>query len=340
MKTSEPILNPAPPRLVPTIVKGFDMVASHVHLILLPILLDLFLWLGPKLRIDQLLAPLWQVVSENMLKIASPDMLDTIMSVTILYTQMLEQVNLLSAIRTIPVGLPSLIARIGVLASPLQTPWEFQLSSYRIGIAIIGALILSGFFLGTIYFNSLARFSQEEPGKLNWSILAAQYAQVLILFLILIALLIVFSIPLMLVTSALSLISSSLAQILVILVIFMGLWLVMPLVFSAHGIFVLDQKVVPSMLFSLRLVRFFLPGTSLFILITIMVSEGLNKIWTLPGTGSWLMGLGIAGHAFIVTALLAASFLYYRDGIKWMQFNIQRMNDSKQEDGGNQVEHQ
>ena len=91
MKTSEPILNPAPPRLVPTIVKGFDMVASHVHLILLPILLDLFLWLGPKLRIDQLLAPLWQVVSENMLKIASPDMLDTIKSVTILYTQMTEE---------------------------------------------------------------------------------------------------------------------------------------------------------------------------------------------------------------------------------------------------------
>ena len=141
------------------------MVASHVHLILLPILLDLFLWLGPKLRIDQLLAPLWQVVSENMLKIASPDMLDTIKSVTILYTQMLEQVNLLSAIRTIPVGLPSLIARIGVLASPLQTPWEFQLSSYRIGIAIIGALILSGFFLGRSISIFLRGFRKKSRGS-------------------------------------------------------------------------------------------------------------------------------------------------------------------------------
>jgi len=65
-------------------------------------------------------------------------------------------------------------------------------------------------------------------------------------------------------------------------------------------------------------------------------------VWTLPGTDSWLMVLGIGGHAFIVTALLAASFLYYRDGLKWMQYNIQKMTDAmkKQEDGGTSVEQQ
>ena len=76
------------------------------------------------------------------------------------------------------------------------------------------------------------------------------------------------------------------------------------------------------------------------ILFSILISEGLNMVWTLPGTDSWLMVLGISGHAFIVTALLAASFLYYRDGIKWMQFNIQKMTDTmkQQEDGGTTVE--
>jgi len=87
-------------------------------------------------------------------------------------------------------------------------------------------------------------------------------------------------------------------------------------------------------------VRFFLPGTSFFILVCILINEGLNMVWTIPGTASWLLLIGIGGHAFIVTALLAASFLYYRDGIKWMQYNVQKMTETlkKQESGGTQDE--
>lgn len=63
-------------------------------------------------------------------------------------------------------------------------------------------------------------------------------------------------------------------------------------------------------------------------------------LWTLPGAGSWLMALGIAGHSFVVTGLICASFLYYRQGLIWMQFNIQKMREAskKQESGGISVE--
>jgi hypothetical protein len=232
------------------------------------------------------------------------------------------------------------MARLGEITSPLQLSWVFETPSLRLGIAAIGGLLMLGFFLGTIYFNSLARFSQLEPANFNWKKLFSQYAQTLVFFLILVGLLIAVSIPMLILISVLSLISAGLAQFFLMLIVFLALWLVLPLVFSPHGIFALDQKVVPSMLLSLRMVRFYLPGTSLFILFSILISEGLNMVWTLPGTDSWLMVLGISGHAFIVTALLAASFLYYRDGIKWMQFNIQKMTDTmkQQEDGGTTVE--
>lgn len=342
MNTNEPILTAAPPRLVPTIVKGFNTIAAQVHLILLPLLIDLFLWLGPKLRVSQLLTPIWKMVNANMLKLSPPEMLETIKTATALYTQMLEQANLFSIIRTIPIGVPSLIVRLGEVISPLQLSWEYQVPSFRVGVAIIGGLLMVGFFLGTLYFNNISRFSQAEPESFDWNKFISQYAQILIFFLILVALLIAVSIPMMILISVLSLISSGLAQFLMILVFFIALWLALPLVFSPHGIFALDQKVVPSMLLSLRMVRFFLPGTSFFILFSILLSEGLNMVWTLPGTDSWLLVLGIAGHSFVVTALLAASFLYYRDGIKWMQYNIQKMTDStkKQDDGGNAVEQQ
>ena len=91
-----------------------------------------------------------------------------------------------------------------------------------------------------------------------------------------------------------------------------------------------------SILLSIRMVRFFLPGTGMFVLTAILISEGMNLLWELPDPTSWLTLVGIAGHAFIVTAMLAASFIYYRDGLHWMQENIQRMSTpmGNQEIGG------
>jgi hypothetical protein len=44
----------------------------------------------------------------------------------------------------------------------------------------------------------------------------------------------------------------------------------------------------------------------------------MDLLWTTPETDSWLFLLGLIGHAFVSSGILAASFIYYRDGIKWM----------------------
>ena len=43
------------PKLIPTFKTGFDTVANRISLILLPLALDLFLWLGPHFSIKQVL---------------------------------------------------------------------------------------------------------------------------------------------------------------------------------------------------------------------------------------------------------------------------------------------
>jgi len=45
----------------------------------------------------------------------------------------------------------------------------------------------------------------------------------------------------------------------------------------------------------------------------------LNYLWKVPPSDSWMTLVGIAGHAFITTAILAASFVYYRDMNVWLQ---------------------
>jgi len=340
MNINEPILDASPPRLFPTLLKGFNTVAGRVQLILIPLLLDLFLWLGPKLRVHDLFVPILNELSTTMLKIAPQDLLETVNATSSLYIEFLEQFNLFTFLRTFPIGIPSLLARIASLDSPLDLAGIIEVPSFRIGIAILGGLLLAGFFLGTLFFNSLSRLSLDEPAKFDWKQLFSHFTQALIFFLILIALLTMISIPVFIILSILSLVSAPLAQFVLLGMIFLLIWMALPLVFSPHGIFALDQKVVPSMLLSMRMVRFFLPGTSLFIIFCILISEGFNLLWALPGTGSWLLALGIGGHAFIVTGLLCASFVYYREGLKWMQFNIQKMQKASRnpESGGTTVE--
>jgi hypothetical protein len=38
-----------------------------------------------------------------------------------------------------------------------------------------------------------------------------------------------------------------------------------------------------------------------------------------PEETSWLSLVGVAGHAFVTTGLLAASFIYYRDADRWVK---------------------
>jgi hypothetical protein len=92
----------------------------------------------------------------------------------------------------------------------------------------------------------------------------------------------------------------------------------MPVFFSVHGIFALHLNAFRSILGSLRMVRFTLPNTGLFLLVFVIINTGMNFLWNTPSENSWWMLVGIAGHAFVSTALLAASFIYYRDINVWL----------------------
>lgn len=75
--------------------------------------------------------------------------------------------------------------------------------------------------------------------------------------------------------------------------------------------------------------RMTMPTTAFFLLSILLISEGLDILWRVPPEKSWLTLLGVGGHAFITSALLAASFIYYRDADLWTQGTI-RMLKSQQ----------
>jgi hypothetical protein len=71
--------------------------------------------------------------------------------------------------------------------------------------------------------------------------------------------------------------------------------------------------------------RFTLPTSSLFVLTALLLGMGLNVLWSVPTEDSWLALVGILGHAFITTALLASSFIYYQQMTTWLETVLARL---------------
>jgi hypothetical protein len=129
----------------------------------------------------------------------------------------------------------------------------------------------------------------------------------------------------MLILTLLTLFSPLAASIALFGLVLVSFWLIVPLFFIPHGIFVRRQNALYSIFSSFRMARFTLPTSAMFVFTTFILSTGLNYLWSVPGGDSWMTLIGIAGHAFITTAMLAASFVYYRDMNRWLQAAIEKI---------------
>ena len=316
----------APPKLINAFIAGFNTVASHVYLLLLPVAFDLLLWFGPRLRLQGLLGPVVDDTTRYLLEMNSADLASRLTSVGQIYSEVLKRFNLVSLMRTFPIGVPSLLASQSPLDNPFGAAQVFEIKSMLSAGVLMAAIMLIGFVLGCLYFNLLARTTIEGKASFDFSKFLTQVGLTLLLTVGLIVLLVVLSIPGLLLMSVFAVINPGLADIAMIVIFFILLWLLVPLIFTPHGIYSGQRNLLVSVVTSVRLVRFFLPGTGIFLLFAILISQGLDILWRMPPASSWMTAVGIFGHAFIYTSMFAASFIYFRNGMGWMLHNIQNQN--------------
>jgi hypothetical protein len=131
------------------------------------------------------------------------------------------------------------------------------------------------------------------------------------------------SLPILMITSVLVMISPDVGVFVLIALVFLAAWISLPLIFSMHGIFTYRQPFRVSLANSIRLGRYAGPQIATFAVVILILGNGLNYLWSIPAADDWLLMVGIAGHAFISTALLAGSFIYYRSAMRWVQEIIQ-----------------
>jgi len=314
---------PPPPGLVASLARGFDSVANHVALILPPVLLDLFLWLGPRLRIQQFLQPIINMIP--LLPFTTPPAPADLAAFQQRLTDFASHFNLFSVLRTFPVGTPSLLSWSlpGTNAASFRSPANLEAGSFFGVTGWTLLLALVGLLVGCLYYYwvSGAAIQREKEHSLFHAI-----KQTFAVSLLWGGLFLLVGLPAAtFVSLVLQVIPASLVGIAAFLVIAVLIWLALPFFFSPYGIYTSKMNALNAFLSSLHMVRYTLPNTGLFLLAFLIINQGLNLLWNTPSQASWWMLVGIAGHAFVSTALLAASFIYYRDINAWLKTVLEQL---------------
>ncbi len=300
-----------PPSLIETISTGFVALNQRPGVLIIPIALNLFLWLGTRLSLEPFLSQQYETLS---------------FFVSFLTPEPLQQDQVIYSIQNADMRLPlallnvvPVLALAGQRTNPLHPPPEIQVSGF--GGTIAAALILNGLALAlsSIYLTELGfgveRLS-EHPAKPIGSRLrkAALVAFRIVGYLVLLVLILFvvggpFFILLVLTSQAFPLIVP-----LVVLVGFL-VWLYLSLYtgYAVEAIIISEVGPYQALVNSVTMVhRYFLSALGLWLL-SVLIQVGLGIVWEQVSYS--LLGLlaAIVGSAYVGSGLAAARFVFYRD---------------------------
>jgi len=312
---------PPPPGIINSIKSGFDLIANNIVAILPPFLLNLFLWLGPRLRMDAL----FDLIKADVITIWKSGGIPAadIQRAIGLYEAVIPNINLFWTFRTFPIGISCLFLPQENLPTPLGNAAVWQVGAAGLP-GWIFLLTLLGWVGGGLYFRSIALLAQSDKSAPPLGVFRAIVQTILVSFSWgLLSLFI--GAPIFMILAIILQLNSFLANLLMLIFSLMSMWAIVPLFFWSHGIFLKRQNAFASILSSFQMARLTLPMSSLFVLTIFLLSFGLNFLWSIPPEDSWMTLVGILGHSFVATALLASSFVYYRDTSAWLPVIIEKI---------------
>ncbi len=310
VKTPQP---KQPIGIVQSLSSGFDLVARHPQLMMLPIFLDVFLWLGPHLSAYPVFRALISLVQTA--GMAAMDA--TTSQQTEMLQKLLEQIgqtfNLFSWLSPTLLGVPSLMAGALELKIPSGTPVVWSVSSSLVYLGLFVAFSLIGLVLSAIYFGMVAVQVCQQPLRPNrivalwWGLFKIACLSILVVIFI--------GFPTMLVATIGAFFNLLVAQFIMLMGLSVLLWALFYLAFTVHGVALRDISVLRSVQASVYLMRTQFPPTMGLLIVAILIDIGLGFLWNTPPSDSWVKAAGILGHAFVATGLIAATALYYVDRV-------------------------
>jgi hypothetical protein len=293
--------------VVETLSSGYATVNRHPWIVAIPVLLDLFLWLGPRLSIAPLIQQLFErfPVPANM----PADMAQSYQD----YWQSLlragESFNVFSLLAINYPGIPSLMAGrdgIGQVA---------QLGGEPASLAALFLAPLVGAWLAALYYTLVGREVRGDGGGAVelWGRTWRTWLRVLGFLLLALIAMAIIGTPLMVSVFLIARASADAIGMVAAFVFVAGMWVQFYLFFVLDAMVVSDAGPLRAVRNSLVVVRFNLGSSLAMVVLIWTILWGMTVVWDAMADNPVGAVAAILGNAYISSGLAIASMNFYKE---------------------------
>lgn len=288
---------------IDSLTDGFSRVAKRLWLAVIPVLLDLFLWRGPKISIRPVVVRMVELLKQTTDMVAAeaiPDVGTSEMfgAMIDMLQNTLGKTNLFALLAWSQLGVPSIA---GIVPVDEAGAWVFQITDYGVMLLLQLLIMGLGLLIAAGFLALLAQELREETRDLRRMV-----RDTLVYWIYLGAIVV----PL----GLFMLLSLSFSLLLGPLSIFVGvllLWIMLYMAFVPQAVTLFDLNPIRAVLTSFTVVRTsFWPAIG-FLLLVNVINRGLGLLWARLMTSSSVGALvAMAGNAYVGTSLTLAMFIF------------------------------
>lgn len=304
--------------LMASLWKGIEYVNAHLGILVLPVLMDVFLWFGPRLSIVTIAQPLFEWMASK-----TPADPQAQASVNALIAA-IKDFNLFNLLSLIPLYPPSIMADITPTASPLGTPVVFTIPGWTQFLLLTTGIGLFSMVFGSAYWMTAGWSLKIGAGSFREGVVRwiRTVAVVVVLCAAFLFTVIAVGGPLLLFLQEVPGISADIkagiAQVIIILGGSLLFWLVLFVMFSVHGTILFGDGVRSAIWNSVNTSRWLYPVSVWIPILLIMLNLLLSMVWSLAPADNWTGAIGVLGNAYTGSVIVTASMVYYIDKRRWV----------------------
>jgi hypothetical protein len=305
--------------IIEALSAGLDAALRHPWLLLIPVLLDVFLWVGPRMQAPALYRSFEPTLRQMTTTMTSPEARLAAQELGKAAERFLTQYNLFAWLSAGLIGVPVVNggadATLKLVTGSLPSLWQVDsLDGYLLVFVLLTTV---GLFISALFWTMLGDFVRGEPwqaaGWLRRSL--GVWKKLLLLTIAVVGLALMSIFPLSMVMFTISAVSAGLASIVPLLVAAVAAWIVLVCLFTPHGLVLYQMTLSRAVSTSSMIVRANFAATVGLAVIAMAISIGTGLIWEWVAADSWLRLIAMAGNALVGTGLIVASLLFYQNRV-------------------------
>ena len=305
------------PGVFSTLSAGFELTTRYLWLMVIPAALDLFLWIGPRLSFRALI--------ENLIATSVAQLPADVLTIDVgALTEAAGRVNHFAYLSVSLLGVPALMAGPMPEKTPI-VPAVIEGGGLGAWFGWLVVFTLGGLLLTALFYNLIAYAMRRSlaatattalpplgPLRFARRTLNTWLRLVALLALAIVAMLVI-TLPIALLAGFLTLLSQAIAVFVLFGAVVLIMWLLMFLSYTPQGMLLNPRRFPLVIADSVRLFQRNLPTALGLLAVVLLARQLLSTILLTADSGTWVTTINILAHAYIVTALTVALFIFYRD---------------------------